>query len=137
MPEPAGGAAQQARAAMDAFIDAWNRADLEAVRATLNYPHVTFAPGGDVIVAATPPEFTANFGRLRATEGWHHSALERWEVLGESDTSVHAAVDVTRHHEDGAQYASGRILYIVTRRDGHWGMQFRTPLEVGGLTSGR
>lgn len=133
MPE----AAQQARAAMDAFIEAWNRADLEAVRATLNYPHVTFTPAGDVIVAATASEFTANFERLRATEGWHHSALERWEVLGETKASVQAAVDVTRHHEDGAQYASGRIFYIVTCRDGHWGMQFRTPLDAGGLTSGR
>ncbi len=137
MPESAERPAEQARAAMDAFIAAWNRADLAAVRATLNYPHVTFAPGGEVIVARAPEDFTANFERLRTTEGWHHSALERWEVLGESAATVHAAVDVTRHHEDGAQYASGRILYIVTHRDGHWGMQFRTPIEVGGLTSGR
>lgn len=137
MPEPVERASEQARAALDAFIEAWNRADLDAVRATLNYPHVTFAPGGDVIGAAGPAEFTANFERLRATEGWHHSALERWEVLGESATTVHVAVDVTRHHEDGTQYAGGRIFYIVTQRDGHWGLQFRTPLDVGGLTSGR
>jgi ketosteroid isomerase-like protein len=129
--------AAEARAALERFIEAWNSSDLEAVRATLNYPHVTFTPAGEVIVANAPAEFTASFERLRATERWHHSALERWEVLGESERSVQIAVDVTRHHEDGSRYASGRLLYIVTEHDGRWGMQFRTPLDRGGLTSGR
>lgn len=130
-------AADEARAALDAFIDAWNTADVDAVRATLNYPHVTFGSAGTVVIASTPDAFTANFERLRATEGWHRSAIENFEVLGGDDATVSCAAELGRYHEDGTRYASGRIFYVVTRLDGHWGMQFRTPLEQGNLTSGR
>lgn len=91
-------AADEAHAALDAFIAAWNTADVEAVRATLNFPHVTFGSAGTVVIASTPGEFTANFERLRATEGWHRSAIESFEVLGGDEVTVSCAAELGRYH---------------------------------------
>ena len=37
------------------FLEAWNSADLEAVRAELHYPHVTVGPAGQIVVGASSP----------------------------------------------------------------------------------
>ena len=119
---------QAARQALDDFFAAWNAADVAAVRATLNYPHVTFGPNGQLVVAQTPDEFPAPFDQLREREGWHHSTIDSFTSVSSSDAKVHCEVEYSRYHADGARYGGGRVLYIVTDHAGHWGMQFRSGL---------
>jgi hypothetical protein len=124
-------AATHARTALAEFLDAWNAADLTALRRTLNYPHITLGPAGHVIVARTPAEFQTDFARMREREGWHHSTFDGYTVIAESPTKVHCEVEFSRYHADGTRYGGGRVLYIVTQQDGHWGMQLRSGMPEG------
>jgi hypothetical protein len=117
-----------ARQALDEFFIAWNAADIAAVRTTLNYPHVTFGPSGQLAVAQTSDAFETDFARLREREGWHHSTIDSFTAVSASDAKVHCEVEYSRYHADGTRYGGGRVLYIVTNHDGHWGMQFRSGL---------
>lgn len=115
---------QEARAAMERFFEAWNRADNGALRRTMNFPFVTVV-GGQVIVAETPDDFSTDFDRLRDDEGWHHSTLDSIEVTRASDRQVHCEVAYSRYRKDGTRYRSGSGLYLITLQNGHWGMQLR------------
>lgn len=119
-------AEQSAREALQAFFEAWNSADLERVRATLNYPHVTFGPAGQLMVEETAADFQTDFDRLREVEKWHHSTLDSITITASSETKVHCETTFSRYRPDGTRYGGGRVLYIVTDHDGHWGMQFRS-----------
>jgi hypothetical protein len=121
---------QAARAALDAFFTCWNAADVEALRATLNYPFITLGPAGQTIIAAEPSAFTTDFAQLREREGWHHSTLDAVDAVFVSEGKVHCVATYSRYHADGACYATGTILYIVTRQNGHWGMQLRSSMDV-------
>ena len=121
-------AEQAALAAVEAFIEAWNEGDIEAVRATLNYPHVSLFPG-HVEVRATPEDFESPFERLRELQAWHRSTLDRADVIWSHDDKVYVDAHWSRYLQDGSHYLSGNIVYIVTKVDGHWGIQFRARRE--------
>ena len=125
-------AEEAAKAALEAFLAAWNDADIEAMRATLNYPHLTIGPAGQVIVARTPAEFVTDFARLREREGWHHSTFDGYEMVSSAPAKVHCQVLFNRYRADGTRYGGGLVLYIVTNQDGHWGMQLRSGLPESG-----
>ena len=112
------------RAAVKAFYDAWNEHDMDAVRISLNYPHVTYAPGA-VEVRESPSEFESPFEWLQ-DEGWHHSSLDSAEAVWSAPDRIFMRVEYSRYHADGTKYRSGEMIYGVTNIDGHWGIQFRT-----------
>ena len=121
-------AEQAAVAAVEAFYEAWSEGDIEAVRETMNYPHVSLFPG-HVEVRATPADFESPFERLREGQGWRRSSLDRLHVIWTRDDKVCVDVHWSRYGEDGSRYLSGNIIYLVTRVDGHWGIQFRARSE--------
>jgi hypothetical protein len=129
--------AAAARTALEHFFDCWNAADIEAVRAALNYPHITLGPAGQVVVAATAADFETDFEALRQREGWHHSTLDELTVVSAGPAKVHCDVVFSRYHADGSRYGRGRVLYIVTDQGGHWGMQFRSGLPDADLAAAR
>ena len=132
-PAEEGDPEKEARAALTDFLAAWNRADNEAVRPTLNYPHLTLA-GGRMLVAEGPQEFTTDFEGMRQREGWVRSTFDSIVVHRSSLDKVHCEVVYSRWRADGTAYRTASVYYIVTRKDEHWGMQFRAP--VGGIARG-
>lgn len=126
-----------ARQALDDFGVAWNAADIEAVRRTLNYPHVTVGPAGQVFVAQTPAEFQTDFAALREREGWHRSTFDTFEPVASAATKVHCQVVFSRYHADGTCYGRGRVLYIFTKQGEHWGMQLRSGMPDADLQAAR
>jgi hypothetical protein len=48
------------------------------------------------------------------------------QIVQSSPTKVHIAVEFSRYHKDGTQYASYPSLYIVEQVDGHWGIRARS-----------
>jgi hypothetical protein len=124
-----------AKAALAEFMDAWNRADIEAVRATLNFPHITLGPQGQLIIANEPSEFQTDFARMRQQEGWHRSMFDEYSWMAESPNKVHCEVVFHRYREDGTSYGSGRVLYAITNHNGHWGMQLRSGMPDANLAS--
>lgn len=126
-----------ARQTLDTYMAAWNAADIDGVRATLNYPHVMLGPAGQVVVAGTPSEIHTDFVALREREGWHSSTLDSFEAVDGMPTKVHCKVRFSRYRADGTKYGSGRMLYIVTNQDGHWGIQLRSGMPDADLVRAR
>jgi len=113
-----------AKQSLEAFMTAWNQADNEALRKTLNYPMLTLF-GSSFLLADTPREFTVDFEGMRAREGWTRSSFDAIAVTSSSPEKVHLRVVFSRYNLDGKAYWTAGVFYVVTLKDGHWGVQYR------------
>lgn len=125
-------AEKAARAALDSFFVAWNKADNTGLREAMNFPHVTLAGNGRMIIADEPSDFTTNFDGMREREGWARSSLDDFRVTYSAPNKVHCSVVYSRYASDGTRYRTAAVFYIMTKKDGHWGMQFRGPMPLDG-----
>jgi hypothetical protein len=91
----------------------------------MNFPHVRLA-SGRVIVTERAEDFRTPYELLIEREGWHHSTLDRCDLVHDGPDKVHFDVRFRRYHEDGSVYAEHRSLWVVTRDDDHWGIQARS-----------
>jgi hypothetical protein len=117
-----------ARVALDRFFEAWNQADNDAVRETLNFPHLTLF-GDQLVIANGPDEFTVDFDRMTREEGWHKSSLDDYAVTADGNGKVHCLVTYSRFDAEDKRYRTAKVLYVVTEKAGHWGIQFRMPVD--------
>ena len=114
-------------AAAREFIDAFNAQDHERLARALNYPHIRLARNFTRIESAA--EFAARSSSGEAhlkAEGWHHSVLAALEAVQASADKVHVLMRVDRCRASGEVYDSFDTFWIATRRDDHWGIQFRS-----------
>jgi hypothetical protein len=115
-----------ARKAMDDFMTAFNSRDVKAWAATFNYPTVRFA-SNQVRVFNTAEEFAredADYPKRLAP--WDHSKWESMQVLQSGKDKVHFAVIFVRFDAAGKEIGRFPSLYIVTLKNGHWGVQARS-----------
>ncbi|MBX9788709.1 MAG: hypothetical protein K2Y37_07310 [Pirellulales bacterium] len=114
-------------AACDEFMAAFNASDMAAWRRTLNYPHVRLAEG-TVVVSQTPDEYERewDFAEFTRRTGWHHSRYDYKQVVQRAPDKAHVAVRFTRYRADGSKIATYDALYVVTKINGHWGVQIRS-----------
>ena len=108
------------------FFEAFNAADNERLRTYSNYPHMFILADGRTSVAESPADLTMPFDAMRKNEGWHHSSLDKVEVTNVSEAKVHAEVVYSRYREDGTRYLQAGAMWILTKVDGHWGIQYRS-----------
>ena len=121
-------AIENAMRVLDSFMTHFNARDMEQWSETLNYPHVRFA-GSEVTVWDTKEEYSSVdiFDRLRST-GWHHSAWLSRKVILVSEDKVHISTVFQRYDKSNNPLKQYQSLYIVTNKDGHWGVQARSSL---------
>ena len=121
-------AIENAMGVLDSFMTHFNERDMKKWSETLNYPHVRFA-GSEVTVWNTKEEYSAIdiFERLAST-GWHHSAWLSRKVILVSENKVHISTIFQRYDENNNPLKQYQSLYIVTNKDGHWGVQARSSL---------
>jgi len=115
-----------ARKAMDEFMTAFNSRDPRAWAATLNYPHVRFA-SNRVRSYASAAEFerdSVDYAKRLAP--WDHSRWESMQVIQSGPDKVHFAVIFVRYDASNKEIGRFPSLYIVTLKDGHWGVQARS-----------
>jgi hypothetical protein len=117
---------KEARAPIDAFFAAFNARDNEALKRTLNYPHVRINESGSVNVWRDASEAGTNFEGLARSEGWAKSTLDSVTMRQNDPVKVHFEVVFSRYHADGSKYATYQSLWIVTLKDGRWGVQARS-----------
>jgi hypothetical protein len=111
---------------LDAFMTAFNGRDVAAFETVLHYPHYRIA-SGEVSVLQDPKMLPALFQRfVAAMPSWDHSAWARREVIHSGPDKVHIDTRFTRYRADGSELASYDSLYIVTKRDGRWGVLARS-----------
>jgi len=119
-------AEREARKNMDAFMTAFNARDPRAWAATLNYPHIRFA-SNEVRIYKSGEEFINDMKDYPARLApWHHSRWDSMTAVQSAPDKVHFTVVFVRY--DAANKEIGRFpsLYIVTRQNGHWGVQARS-----------
>jgi hypothetical protein len=120
------GAESQARKAMDQFMSAFNSRDPVTWAATLNYPHVRFA-SNEVKVYNTAAEFARDMTDYpKRLAPWDHSLWESMQVVQSGSDKVHFAVVFVRYDATGKEFGKFPSLYIVTLKNGHWGVQARS-----------
>ena len=115
-----------ARAPIDAFFKAFNARDNEALKKTLHYPHVRINEAGGVNIWQTAAEAGTNFDALTRNEGWARSSLDSVTMRANDPAKVHFEVVFSRYKADGTKYATYQSLWIVTLKDGAWGVQARS-----------
>ena len=116
-----------ARAALDGFMAAFNAEDAEAIRTRwFHFPHVRFH-SGKVTVMQRPEDYhNLVWNRSGQSAGWARTAWDYQEAIDAGPEKVHFRVQFTRYRADGSAIGSYRSLYIVTLKDGRWGIQARS-----------
>jgi hypothetical protein len=114
-----------AMACLDEFMATWNARELTAHAATFNYPSVRIASGKIRMIETPESHHPQMFERMVAS-GWHHSAWLRREIIHSSDDKVHFNTRFGRYREDGSVIGEYDSIYIVSKQDGHWGVQGRS-----------
>lgn len=114
------------RKAMDEFMKAFNAKDAKAWASTLNYPHVRLA-SNQVRVYNSAEEFVKESGDYaKRLAPWDHSTWESMEVIQSGTEKVHFAVVFVRYDAAGKVIGKFPSFYVVTLKDGHWGVQARS-----------
>jgi len=121
-------AIENAMQVLDSFMTSFNARNMEEWSETINYPHVRFA-GSEVTLWNTKEEYSSIdiFERLSST-GWHHSAWLSRKVILVSKNKVHISTIFERYDENNNPLKQYQSLYIVTNKDGNWGVQARSSL---------
>ena len=94
--------------------------------AEMHFPHVRFA-GGTIVVYQTPGNNPMDlFERLKREDGWHYSVWNERTVVQHNDAKVHMAVNYTRLRADRSVIGIYDSLYVLSLKDGRWGVQLRS-----------
>ena len=130
LPLPAQDYEAEARAALQEYFRAWNDADNAAIAKISNFPRVSLGANGQVVVRDGPEEIEIDFDLLRQAEGWDHSTLELADATQVSEDKVHFRIVSSRRHADGTPYRTVPALYVITKQNGHWGLQLQSILPA-------
>jgi hypothetical protein len=113
-----------AQGRLDAFMTAFNARDVVAYEATFNFPHVRFASG--TVTTLHPGDHKPSMFTSGALVDWDHSAWARRNVIHAGPDKVHIDTRFVRYRKDGSVIGGFDSIYIVTRVNGHWGIQGRS-----------
>lgn len=111
---------------VDAYLETFNERDAAAHAATLQYPSFRIDAAGDLVVLESAAEYASVFAAHRNDFPWDRSLYDSREILQAGARKVHVAVRFSRYRADGEKVSSHDSLYIVTCREGRWGIVARS-----------
>jgi hypothetical protein len=132
---------EQAKASFERWNNAFNARDRDGMVAEMHFPHRRLSGANEFQVWPTADDFWASSGdNLTASlkaEGWDHTATTSVEAAQSGEDKVHLVINQSRRHADGTEYNGFPTLWMFTRIDGRWGVQFRSSfLSNAAQTSG-
>jgi hypothetical protein len=84
-------------------------------------------PSSDVLVYQTADEFAHEMNDYpKRLAPWHHSRWESTTAIQSGPDKVHFAVTFVRFDANDKEIGKFPSLYIVTLKNGHWGIQARS-----------
>lgn len=111
---------------LDDFLTAFNARDPQAWAKTLKFPHIRLA-GGQVQVWNTPQDYAASNDVAQfANTGWRYTKWDWRQLVQQGDDKLHFILQFTRYGDGDKKIASYESLYILTKSEGNWGVQFRS-----------
>ena len=115
-----------AMAVLDRFIAAFSASEVEGIRQAFNFPHARFH-SGKVTIFPTPADYNMDIFRQSAdAREWAESVWDERRVIHAGRDKVHFDTQFSRLRADGSVINTYRSIYIVTKIDGHWGIQGRS-----------
>ena len=128
----------EATAAIYDFFEAFNDADPEALSEVNHVPqamlaNILFIHGADRSSPLVNPDFT----QMRENENWSHSTPEAIEVIHAMPGKVVFQLEFERFNTDDEKYAIVPALWVLTKIDDIWGIQYRSlmPPRAGSLSN--
>ena len=116
--------AKEALATMVGFYDAFNKGDNDALQEYMTYPHVFMQRNGSVRIIEE--RWNMNFDRMRESQDWVKSTLDETEATTIFQDKVHFNITFSRHNSEGEVYLTQKGVWVVTKKDGKWGVQLRS-----------
>ncbi len=120
------GPERDALAALNGYMDAWNRRDIAGMDAAFHFPHVRIASGRIIHLESPESRVADFFEKFIAATGWHYSLWDYRRAVQSTDSKVHFAVQFSRYRADGSAIGSYPSMWIVAKIDGRWGVQARS-----------
>jgi hypothetical protein len=121
--------ASNAIASFQRWNDAFNARDTEGQVTEMHFPHCRLADDNQFQVWETADEFRAPQQRMTErleAEGWDHTTSLSVEAVQAGADKVHLAIRQSRQRADGSEYNGFDTMWIFTKIDGRWGVQFRS-----------
>ena len=113
----------EARKVIEAYFPLFSRHDAKGLLSVVNFPHIRVTDAGTLIIPSAR-EWTGDPTPLE--DYYDHSELESLTFVQSNSVKAHALVVFSRYKADGTKYISYPTLWIVTRVNGHWGIQIRS-----------
>ena len=117
------GSEDAARKVIEAYFPPFNKRDVNGQLSTVNFPHIRVT-GSRTVIIPSAKEWTGDPTPLE--NYWHHSGLDSVTFVQSDSAKAHALVVFSRYKADGTKYVSYPTLWIVTKVNGHWGIQVRS-----------
>lgn len=114
-----------ASACLERFTDRFNACDSAGMDAELHFPHVMLS-GAEKLEWKVPGQHPGNFFDALKATGWSHTRYESRESVLVSQDKVHFVVVYSRRNAQDEILSTHRNLWIVTLRDGRWGIALRS-----------
>ena len=121
---------EQATASFNRWKDASQARDMDAVVAEMHFPHRRLSGINEFEVWRTADDYRATRGETLtahlSSQGWDHTATTSIDAVQSSPDKVHLAIGQSRRQADGTEHNSFPTLWIFTKINGRWGVQFRS-----------
>ena len=108
--------------------DGFNKRDKDICTNLLNYPHIRLWKN-KFSIFNKKKDFLEGFDKQTANlkrEGWSHTVTLSIKVVQSDENKVHLLLHQSRRNDKDIEYHNFRTLWIMTRIDGKWGIQFRS-----------
>lgn len=113
-------------ACLDRFMDAVNAHDVSAMEREMHFPHARIAAGTIATYTAPGSNPLDLFERLQREDGWDRSTWISKTIVQCDTRKVHVAVRYRRLRRDGSAIGDYDSLYILTHKNGRWGVLARS-----------
>ncbi len=114
-----------ASACLDRFTERFNACDSAGMDTQLHFPHIMLS-GAERLDWDRPGQHPAYFFDALKETGWSHTRYESKTAVLVSQDKVHFLVAYSRRNDRDEVLSLHRNLWIVTRRDGRWGIALRS-----------
>jgi len=114
----------QARLLINTHINALNKRDVDAIAATLHFPHHRLS-GTTWKTWDTVEHYFDDF-LARAGTNWQRSSAEDIKVVDSSANKVHLDVEIRRYDAKDSLITSFRSLWVIVKINGVWAAKIRS-----------
>ncbi len=98
----------------------------------LNFPHIRIA-NKNITIHNSPEEFLKNWDRGQENldkQGWDHTDTLSIKPVQSDKNKVHLLLHQSRINKKGLAYLDFQTLWIVTKINNKWGIQFRSSFLI-------